>query len=261
MSTVPDAEGILPRIELLEEDGEPLETAWHRMAMALLIEVVTYFLRHRQDFYVGGNTFLYFSEEQVFNRDFRGPDFFLVNGGVRRSPPRRYWAVWREGGRYPDVIVELLSPSTAKIDRTTKKDLYERVFHTAEYYCYDPDARKLEGWRLNKKQYEPIVPDERGWLWCEELQLRLGTWDGIYLGERGVYPRFFDASGEPAPTEAEAAHLRNEIERERAEEANHMAEEERLKVDETRRRLDALQAELDQLKALFAAQGFPPKVS
>ncbi|MFP5285717.1 MAG: Uma2 family endonuclease, partial [Thermoanaerobaculia bacterium] len=43
---------------------------------------------------------------------------------------------------------ELLSPKTAKNDRTVKKDLYAQVFHTPEYFLYDPRRRKLEGFRL-----------------------------------------------------------------------------------------------------------------
>jgi Uma2 family endonuclease len=42
--------------------------------------------------------------------------------------------VWEEGGRYPEVIFEFLSPSTRQADRTVKKELYEQVFRTPEYY-------------------------------------------------------------------------------------------------------------------------------
>ena len=56
---------------------------------------------------------------------------------------------------YPDVIIELLSPTTAKEDRTTKKRIYEQTFHTSEYYLYDPDTQQLEGWRLGpRKRYK-----------------------------------------------------------------------------------------------------------
>jgi len=37
---------------------------------------------------------------------------------IDSSYPLQGWVVWKEGGRYPDVIVELMSPSTAKIDVT-----------------------------------------------------------------------------------------------------------------------------------------------
>jgi Uma2 family endonuclease len=37
---------------------------------------------------------------------------------------------------YPDVIVELLSDSTAAQDKGTKKDIYERVFKTSDYFVF-----------------------------------------------------------------------------------------------------------------------------
>src|SRR3954447_15544694 len=114
----------LPPTDLPETDEQPLESAWHRDCMNLLIESVRVCLADRKDFYVGGNMFIYFSSEQVRNRDYKGPDFYFVSG-VPRQPVRPYWAVWNEGGRYPDLIIELTSPSTATEDRTAKKALYE----------------------------------------------------------------------------------------------------------------------------------------
>src|SRR5207248_1628430 len=151
----------VPNVPLVESDGEPLESHWHVLQISLLIEVLTYWFRDRSDFYVGGNMLIYFSEEQARNRDYRGPDFFFVDG-VPRLPMRRYWAVWQEGGRYPDVIIELLSPTTATEDRTTKKALYERTFRTQEYFCYDPQTEQLEGWRLGpRRRYRGISPNDR----------------------------------------------------------------------------------------------------
>ena len=72
----------LPTLELPTEDGEPLESGWHRSEINLLIESLRHHWRGRTDFYCGGNMFLYFSEKQARNLDYRGPDFFLVNGEV-----------------------------------------------------------------------------------------------------------------------------------------------------------------------------------
>ena len=164
---------VLPQVELIDSDGEPLDSEWHRFAINVLIEsLLSHLLQQRDDFYVGGNMFVYFSEEQARNRDFRGLDFFFVDH-VNRPPMRQYWAVWQEGGRYPDIIVELLSPSTTVEDRTTKEAIYEQIFHTSEYYCYDPYTQQLEGWRLVCGRYQPIEPNEPGWLWCERLNLWL----------------------------------------------------------------------------------------
>ncbi len=125
-----------PDVDLVDSDGEPMESSWHRREMNVLIEQVSYHRRDRRDYFVGGNMFIYFNVEQARHRDFRGPDFFYVEG-VAYDPQRPYYAVWKEGGHYPDVIVELLSPNTEKEDRTTKKAIYENTFHSREYFLYD----------------------------------------------------------------------------------------------------------------------------
>ena len=92
----------IPQERLLEEDGVPLETDWHRLEMNLLIESVTYHLRGRDDYFVGGNMFIYYNEEHARNADYRGPDFFFVRGS-RLNPSRPYWAVWLEGYKFPTI--------------------------------------------------------------------------------------------------------------------------------------------------------------
>src|SRR5713226_1079620 len=195
----------LPTVELIETDGEPLESSWHRAAIGLLLEVLAWLFRDRDDYYAGGNMFIHFNLKQARTLSYRGPDFFYVNG-VPRLPDRRYWVVWKEAGRYPNLIIELVSPKTAKTDRTTKKDLYENTFRTPEYFCYDPDSRKLEGWRLGEgAHYQPMKPNKHGWLWSEELQLWLGAWKGQYLRIEATWLRVYDANGRLVPIRAEAA--------------------------------------------------------
>lgn len=186
---------VLPQVKLVETDGEPLESPWHWTQIVLLVDCVRSHLRGRTDFFAGGNMFLYYSAEQVRNREYRGPDFFFVDG-VDGRKEREWWAVWEEAGRYPDVITELISPTTADVDRTTKKILYERTFRTPEYFCYDPATQKLEGWRLDAHhRYQPIEANEHGWLWSEQLGLWLGLWTGKYLEQNGTWLRFFTTEG------------------------------------------------------------------
>ena len=117
---VPD----MPDIDLPYDDGEPLESNWHRLQINLLGDALHQHWHGRTDFFAGGNMFVYYSLEQARTRDYKGPDFFVVTGadGTR---PRHSWVLWEEGGRYPNVIVELLSPSTMAQDLGPKKDLYE----------------------------------------------------------------------------------------------------------------------------------------
>jgi Uma2 family endonuclease len=231
------------KAELVETDGEPLDSPWHRAAINLLIEAVLWLFQGRTDYFVGGNMFVYFSRSQARQRQLRGPDFFFVKD-VDGTRERRYWWVFEEDGRFPDVIIELLSPSTAEEDRTTKKAIYEKTFRTPEYFCYDPDTRRLEGWRLVKSHYQPIVPNERGWLWCEELGVWIGTWEGTYQTHRATWPRFYDAQGQLLATETEAVRQDAETAQHQAEVAQHQAEAERQQVK-------ALQTEVARLQTLL----------
>ncbi len=246
-------EGLLPEVplpptNLVFDDGEPLETNRHRIAMNVLIDSSLQVFQGKTDLFVGGNMFVYYSRNQVMNRDFRGPDFFVVLD-VDGNRERLGWVVWEEEGRYPDVIVELLSSSTAQIDRTEKKHIYERTFHTLEYYIYDPfDPKSLEGWRLDARhRYQPLQPSEHNWLWCETLGLWLGLWEGSIRREPPTgtcqWLRFYNQDGELIllPEEvAEQERQRAEQERQRAEQEHQRAEQERQRAERLAARLRAL---------------------
>lgn len=201
-----------PAEDLPAEDGIPLESPWHRDQISLSLESIAYLWRDRTDYYAGGNMFIYYSRQQVRNRDYKGPDFFIVQG-VDGTQERKSWVVWEEEGRYPDLIIELLSPSTARQDKTTKKRLYERVFRTAEYYGYDPDTQELFGWHLHPTGYEDLEPDpETGRLWSGVLNAWIGQWQGKFVNRKATWLRFFDDQGELIPIFAEAEAARAEAE-------------------------------------------------
>jgi Uma2 family endonuclease len=212
----------MPPTDLIFDDGEPLESARHRIAMNLLIRSVQSVFQERSDFFAGGNMFVYYSRNQAMNQDFRGSDFFVALD-VDGTRERQGWVTWEENGRYPDVIVELLSPSTKQVDLRDKKQLYERVFKTQDYFVFDPfDPTSLQGWRLQTGQgYQSLQPNPQGWLWCETLGLWLGTWAGVIDREpaNGTcdWLRFYDSDGHLVLLPEEAERARAEAERARAE--------------------------------------------
>jgi len=241
----------MPPDDLIFDDGEPLESNRHRLAMNVLIDSLYRAWSERDDFFAGGNMFVYYSRTQARNRDFRGPDFFVVLD-VDGNQSRQGWVVWDENGRYPDVIVELMSPSTASVDLGAKKDLYERIFRTRNYFAFDPfDPSSLQGWKLdNAFRYQPIPPNESGWLWSDVLQLWLGTWDGTLMRETATWLRFYDTEGNLLllPVEAEQAERqRAESERQRAESERQRAESERQRAESERQRADRLAEKLREL--------------
>lgn len=214
----------IPPSDLIYDDGEPLESNNHRIAMNALIRSLVQAYGDRDDYFVGGNMFLYYSSKQVRNQDFRGPDFFAVLD-VDGTKQRKSWILWEEDGRYPNAIIELMSASTAHIDVGEKKDIYEQVFRTPDYFVFDPfDANSLRGWHLTNGFYQPLAPNQQGWLWCESLGLWLGTWQGTITKQSGVWLRFYDRSGNLIPLPEEAANQRADAEHQKAEAERQKAE-------------------------------------
>lgn len=240
---------LLDNLDLPAEDGIPMETNWHRIAMNLLIDSVHALWHDRTDYFAGGNMFIYFSFDQVLRKHYRGPDVFVVKN-VDGKRDRDSWIVWKEAGRYPDVIIELASPSTAKTDLTVKKDIYEHTFRTSEYFCYNPRPRRLIGWRLQQHAYEPIQPNEHGWLWSEELQVWLGAWEGEYQRKQAVWPRFYTGEHQLVLTMKELAVQHAALEAQRAE-----VEAQRADVQAQRAEAEAQRAEAEAQRAQrFAAK-------
>lgn len=248
---LPDWQPPPPPTDLIFDDGEPLESNRHRIAMNVLIRSTQQALIERSDYFAGGNMFVYYSRDQAMNRDFRGPDFLAVLG-VDGNRERQGWVVWEEGGRYPDVIVELLSPSTAAVDRGVKKDLYEQVFRTPDYFIFDPfNPDSLQGWHLHPGSgYRPLEPNQQGWVWCETLHLWLGTWEGSIDREPGTgtchWLRFYRTDGSLVPLPEEAAQQQAEQERQRAEQERQRAEQERQRAEQAEQRLSVLMERLQQ---------------
>lgn len=230
----------LSELALPTDDGVPMESNWHRIEMNLLIDALHAHWRTRTDYFVGGNMFIYYSMEQVRRKHYRGPDFFVVKD-VDGTRDRDAWVVWNEDGRYPNVIVELASPSTITADLGLKKDLYANTFRTPEYFCYDPSDCSLWGWRLLiDNGYEEIAPDGQGRLWSAQLNLWLGVWNGEYLRVAANWLRFYTEEGQLVLTLAEAEAQRAEAEAQRAKQAECKAEQEHQRAERLAAQLRAL---------------------
>ncbi len=185
---------VFPPSDLLS-DEPPLETDLHRLQMTLLLACLEWLWQERNDFYASGNLTIYYSPHQRKSQDFRGPDFFVVLG-VERFP-RKSWVVWEEKGKYPHVIVEILSSKTTATDRGLKKQIYQDTFRTPEYFWFDPNSLEFQGFHLVDGEYEALQPNEQGWLWSKQL--------GLYLGIHESKLRFFSEEGQLVPTPQEVA--------------------------------------------------------
>ena len=165
---------IFPKSDLLSDES-PMETELHLRQLMLLIQSLELLWKDRQDFYAFGNLTIYYSPNQRKSEYFRGPDFFVVLGVARK--PRKSWLVWEEDGKYPHVIIDILSDSTAETDRGLKKEIYQETFRTPNYFWFDPTSLEFKGFQLMAGKYEEIAANEQGWLWSQQLELFLGVHD------------------------------------------------------------------------------------
>jgi Uma2 family endonuclease len=209
------------------DDGEPMDSPRHRVQMQILIDSLEDAWQDRQDFYVGGNMFVYFSELQIKGHDFRGPDVFVVLDAERKD--RRAWVAWEEGGRLPDVVIELTSESTAHVDHGEKKRIYAKVWRLPEYFIFDPHTSELEAYRLDPETRDYVLaqPDENGDYAVQVLGLRLGIRPGRFHLHEGLFLRWLGHDGKLLPTPQERA----DAERQRAD-----AEQQRADAAESRLR-------------------------
>lgn len=225
----------------LDSDEPPLETDFHRNQIDLLIRLLKYGWQDRPDFYISGNLTVYYNEQQLKKRDFRGPDVFVVLGAEKKD--RRSWAVWEEGGKYPNVVIELLSSATAVVDKGAKKDLYQNVWRVPNYFWFHPQTMEFAGFHLVNGRYEALAPTDAGWLWSDQLELFLG----IY--ERQL--RWFSAEGQIIP-------LPEEAERQAKEQAMQAVAKERQAKEQERQAKEQAQQRIEQLEVLLRSQGINP---
>jgi Uma2 family endonuclease len=238
-------------------DEPAMETVQHLMQMLALIATLRFLWRDRTDYFAGGNLTIYFSPVQKRSEDFRGPDFFVVLG-VDGTKPRSSWVVWEEGGRYPNLILEILSDSTESVDRGDKRRIYQDVFRTPEYFLFDPRTSALEGLRLVAGRYEAMTPNAAGRLASQQLGLELGAVDGevrLFTPDGRVVAKPEEAALEQERRANEQERRANEQQKraeeqqKRAEEQQKRAEEQQKRAEEQQKRAEAAEAELARLRA------------
>jgi Uma2 family endonuclease len=180
-----------------------MESEHHLIAMLLLYELVTELTKGREDVYVGADMVVYFSDLQVKNKDFRAPDLTVVTGVEQKE--RQGWIVWQEGGRYPELVVEHMSPSTRQVDLGSKLSVYGNVWQVHEYYAFDLETGELHAFGRGRNGFEKRSPDSNGRYRSEVLGTFFGVDPAGYQKVSRPVLRLYDAEGRPVMTGIERA--------------------------------------------------------
>ena len=184
-----------------------------------------------------------------------GPDL-LVALGVPPWKDRPSYKLWQYP--VPDLVIEMLSESTAENDVGWKRDTYAHL-GVREYWLFDPLGFKLStplaGYWLRAGRYRAIRADAAGRLRSRVL--------GLDLHVRGGELRFRDpATGEDLRTyeesederamersRADAAERGRAAEKDRADAEQHRADSEKGRADGEKGRADAAEREVARLRA------------
>ncbi|MEH2158571.1 Uma2 family endonuclease [Nostoc sp.] len=223
---ISEDEVIFPPGDILS-DEPPLESDLHRDQIDLLIRILKLWWRERQDFYASGNLTIYYSPNQKKSEYFRGPDFFVVLGTPKKD--RKSWVVWQEEGKYPNLIVEILSSSTTAVDKGLKKQVYQDTFRTPDYFWFDPVTMELQGFHLVDGKYQEIQVTTDGRLWSQQLELYLGVYEGKL--------RFFTTENQLILSSEE------------------LTEQERLRAQQAEERAERAEQEIARLREALRIQG------
>ncbi len=199
-----------------ESDGEPVgETDDHRELMFALIFALKNVLRTAVA-YVAGNLFLYFEEGNP--SAVIAPDVFIVFDIPQRN--RRTYKTWENGGKGPDLVIELTSSKTRYEDLGNKRVIYAEL-GVQEYYIFDPLGEyldpQLRGYQLIDGELLPLPgPRIFSRLLNLELQVAGNTLRLADLAAGALLPTPAEDHLARLAAEAEVERLRAEIERLRA---------------------------------------------
>ncbi|MEL6383198.1 MAG: Uma2 family endonuclease, partial [Cyanobacteria bacterium J06626_18] len=137
----------------------------------------------------------------------------------------------------PDIVIELISESTAAQDKTETKEIYQKQLRVPEYFWFDPfNPDDLAGFSLDRGIYQPIQPDNQGHLISQQLDLKLVRWQGVFKAVETTWLRWRTLDGILLPTD-----------REQASAAKQQVNAERQRADAEQQRADRLAERLRSL--------------
>ncbi len=180
------------------------------------------------DRWVTGDICMYWEERNY--HQYAAPDVLVVDAPPPDPLPPVYLR-WRDAPAL--LVIEIGSRSTFVSDEGPKLATYGLDLRVPEYLYYHPDRHDLRFYRLGDRGYEAVMPDARGWVHSETLDLWFGA------DEAGRIAAYTPA-GERLLSHEEEARLRQEEARLRQE------AEARLAAAEQRAR--DLEAELQRLR-------------
>ncbi|MDY3551752.1 Uma2 family endonuclease [Gemmata sp. JC717] len=146
-------------VEYPDSDGQPVaENTLQFEWIVTLKGNIDLLFRDRDDVFVAGDHLIYPVEGDNTTR--QAPDVYVAFG--RPKGHRGSYRVWDEGGVFPQVVFEVLSPGNRAGEMNRKRAFY-RKYGVEEYYTIDPDDHTAEGVLRDGDTFRE-VPDMNGFV-------------------------------------------------------------------------------------------------
>lgn len=243
-------------IEYPETDGAPMaESDYQLIWLLYLIQAFKAYFSDDPQTYAAGNLFVYYEEGDP--KAVVSPDVFVVRGIENKL--RTSYKVWEEG-KTPDLVIEITSKSTSRVDQTEKLGVYA-FLGVKEYILFDPRREYLDPpikfYRLANLGYkvvEPLVHPSGAEAGVERYLSEVTGLEFHYFLETGdvrlfdpVNKRYLGTYAE-VDAEREAERVAKEAERQAKEAERQAKEAERQAKEAAQSEIEALKAEIRRLK-------------
>ncbi len=152
-----------------DSDGQPMadNTLQYQWIVTIQGNLEALFAANPNVF-VAGDNLIYPDRDDRKVR--QAPDVYVAFG--RPKGYRGSYRVWEEGGTFPQVVFEVLSPGNRAGEMSRKRAFY-RTHGAEEYYLIDPDGNTVEGWLRDGNTFRE-VPDMNGFV-SPRLGVRFDT--------------------------------------------------------------------------------------
>jgi Uma2 family endonuclease len=142
-----------------DSDGEPMaENTIQYRYLTTIKSGLEILFRDRPDVFVAGDLLWYPVEGKP--EISAAPDVFVAFGRPKRD--RGSYKQFVEENIAPQVVFEIVSPGSRKVDHSWKYGFYDR-YGAEEYYVYEPDRGRLTGW-LRESGALRAIPQMQGWV-------------------------------------------------------------------------------------------------
>ncbi|MEM9218945.1 MAG: Uma2 family endonuclease [Cyanobacteria bacterium P01_F01_bin.150] len=223
-----------------DSDGQPMADNTKQFRWIVTIkENLEILFAEQPDVFVAGDLLWY--PVQGNNTLKLAPDAMVAFG--RPKGDRGSYQQWQEDNIAPQVVFEILSPGNRKGKMQEKFDFYER-YGVQEYYIYNPDTIKLEGYCRQKNKLVAI-DETNGWVSPRlNIQFVLGEMElELYRpdGRKFLTPLEFENRAKLAKNLAER-------EKQRAMIAEQQVEQEKQRVEQEKQRAMTAEQQVKQEK-------------